>query len=198
MLCIHYSLPIHRSKPQRRNSHSERERERKRDEVNSKERKFEKVSKQKSTRSWMTCIASLQTLWNPPHRYKWPSSIIHIYSQCHYTVTFFFITNKTLGNPLPHQSETELQSKIQIKLSLSLSLSTKKKNPNTAATKNRERFERYRIMRFRKRTGNRRFRWARTRNSTNSGETKREMDQNGAEAQKRCRFLEERERFLRK
>ena len=127
MLCIHYSLPIHRSKPQRRNSHSERERERKRDEVNSKERKFEKVSKQKSTRSWMTCIASLQTLWNPPHRYKWPSSIIHIYSQCHYTVTFFFITNKTLGNPLSHQSETELQSKIQIKLSLSLSLSQPKK-----------------------------------------------------------------------
>ena len=118
----------------------------------------------------MTCIASLQTLWNPPHRYKWPSSIIHIYSQCHYTVTFFFITNKTLGNPLPHQSETELQSKIQIKLSLSLSLSQpKKKNPNTAATKNCERFERYRIMRFGKRTGNRRFRWARTRNSTNSG-----------------------------
>lgn len=79
----------------------------------------------------MTCIASLQTLWNPPHGYKWPSSIIHIYSQCHYTVTFFFITNKTLANPLPHQSETELQSKIQIlSLSLSLSLTQPKKKKN--------------------------------------------------------------------
>ena len=114
---------------------------------------------------------------------------LHIYRQCHYTVTFFFITNKTLANPLPHQSRTELHSKIQI--DLSLSHSTKKKIPNTAATKNRERFKRYRIMRFGKLTRNRRFRWARTRNSTNSGETKREMDRNGAEAEKRCRFLEE-------
>ena len=117
---------------------------------------------------------------------------LHIYRQCHYTVTFFFITNKTLANPLPHQSGTELHSKIQIDLSLSLT-QPKKKIPNTAATKNREQFERYRIMRFRKLTENRRFRWARTRNSTNSGETKREMDWNGAEAEKRCRFLEERE-----
>ena len=75
----------------------------------------------------MIGITSLQTLWNPPHHYKWTSSIIHIYSQCHYTVIFFFITNKTLANPLPHQSETELQSKIQI-LSLSLSLSHNQKN----------------------------------------------------------------------
>lgn len=137
----------------------------------------------------MTCIASLQTLWNPPHGYKWPSSIIHIYSQCHYTVTFFFITNKTLANPLPHQSETELQSKIQI-LSLSLfhSLNQKKTktNPNTASTKNRERFVRYRIMRLGKRTGNRRFRWARTRNSTNSGGFRRNEARNGSE-RSRCR-----------
>ena len=117
---------------------------------------------------------------------------LHIYRQCYYTVTFFSITNKTLANPLPHQSGTELQSKIQINLSLSHSTKKKKKKiPNTAATKNRERFERYRIMRFGKRTKNRRFRWARTRNSTNSGKTKREMDWNGAEAKKRCRFLEE-------
>ena len=117
---------------------------------------------------------------------------LHIYRQCHYTVTFFFITNKTLANPLPHQSGTKLQSKIQIDLSLSHSTKKKKKKiPNTAATKNRKRFERYRIMRFGKRTENRRFRWARSRNSTNSGKTKREMDWNGAEAKKRCRFLEE-------
>ena len=109
--------------------------------------------------------------------------------------------NPRQSSSSPIRNRTPIQNPNQtlsLSLSLSLSLNQKKKNPNTAATKNRERFERYRIMRFGKRTGNRRFRWARTRNSTNSGETKREMDRNGAEAQKRCRFLEERERFLRK
>ena len=144
----------------------------------------------------MTCIASLQTLWNPPHRYKWPSSIIHIYRQCHYTVTFSFITNKTLANPLPHQSETELQSKIQIKLSLSLSTKKKKKSKHC-------RTEKLRAVRTVQnnavRKTNRKSQIPMSKNEKfyqlrrDFGETKPEMDRNGAEAGKLYRFLEERE-----
>ena len=141
----------------------------------------------------MTCIASLQTLWNPPHRYKWPSSIIHIYSQCHYTVTFFFITNKTLGNPLPHQSETELQSKIQIKLSLSLSLSQPKKKKSKHCRNEKPRAVRT-VQNNAVRKTNRKSQIPVSKNEKfyqlqrDFGETKWEMDQNGAGAKKWCHF----------
>lgn len=39
------------------------------------------------TRSWMTCVASIKTLRNPPYSDKWFSSIIHIRLLIHTTIS---------------------------------------------------------------------------------------------------------------